>query len=75
MPKVDLKNLPVYVEVGGQLVKVATGAWQAIKKQLASSPDITADNAQLDKIDAEYSERIERARDAANGVDEGGSER
>jgi len=63
----DPNKLAVYVTVGGEVVKIATASFAAIKAALASNPDIDVDNAQLDRINAEYDRRLEDARRAAGG--------
>ncbi len=61
----DINKLSVYVTIGGEVIKIATGTFAAIKAAFAANPDIALDNEQLDRINAEYERRIAEAKAAA----------
>lgn len=65
--KFDVTKIPVYVSIGGEVLKIATGSLADIRDAFASKPSISVDDAQLDKIAAEYAPRIGDAKDAAEG--------
>lgn len=67
LSKIDLSKIPVYVSLGGEVLKIATGSLADIRAAFSSKPGIAVDDAQLDKIDAQYSDRIEDAKEAASG--------
>lgn len=62
----DPNEVMVWVQVGQQLYAIGKGAWDSVRGAM-SAADIDADNAQLDKVDAAYGERIARAEREAAG--------
>jgi hypothetical protein len=64
----DANKIVLYASVAGEVVKIASGTYDRIKAAFASDPSIEVDNAQLDRVNAEYTARIAEARREA-GLD------
>lgn len=59
----DPASVLVYIRVGTSIVELGSAAWQTIRGALDhSDPEVLAN---LQRLDAEYTDRIARARAAA----------